>query len=47
MVVNVIEVLEEAEWAEEETSSTDLVGGYDSDDEDFYRSLPATESFTN
>jgi len=46
MVANVVEVLEEAEGAEEETSSTDLVGGYDSDDEDFYRSLPATKSFT-
>ena len=46
-MANVVEVLEEAEWAEEELSSTDLAGGYESDDEDFYRSLPATESFTN
>jgi len=47
MVANVVKVLEEAEWAEEEISSTDLAGGYDFDDEDFYCSLPATESFTN
>jgi len=47
IVANVVEVLEEADWAEEEISSPELVGGYDSDDEDYYRSLPAAESFTN
>ena len=47
VVANVVEVLEEAEWAEEELSSTDLAGGYESDDEDFYHSLPAAESFAN
>ena len=47
MVANVVEVLEEAELEEEEDSYSDLVGGYDSDDEDYYRSLPTAESSTN
>lgn len=47
MVVNIVEVLEEAEWAEEDVSLTELAGGYNSDDEDFYCTLPSTESFSN
>ena len=47
VVANVVEVLEEAELEEEEGSYSDLVGGYDSDDEDYYRSLPTAESSTN
>jgi len=47
VVVNIIEVLEETEWVDKEISSTGLAGGYESDDEDFYHSLPAAESFTN
>jgi hypothetical protein len=47
VVANVVEVLEEAEWVEEEISSSELTGGYDSDDEEYYQSLPAAESFTN
>jgi len=47
VVANVVEVLEETDWAEEEISSPELAGGYDSDDEDYYRSLPEAESFTN
>ena len=46
VVANIVEVLEETEW-EEDVASSDLTGGYDSDDEDFYRSLPAVESSTN
>ena len=47
VVANIVEVLKEADWAEEEILSPELVGGYDSDDEDYYRSLPAAESFMN
>ena len=47
VVANVVEVLEEAEWAEEDESGSDLAGGYESDDEEFYRSLPMAESSTN
>jgi len=47
VVANVVKVLEEAKWVEEEISSSELTGGYDSDDEDYYQSLPAAESFTN
>jgi len=47
VVTNIIEVLEEAKWMEEEISSLELTGGYDSDDEEYYQSLPATESFMN
>jgi len=47
VVANIVEVLEETDWAEEEISSLELAGGYDSDDEDYYRSLPEAESFTN
>ena len=46
VVANVVEVLEEEEWAEDEDPSN-LLGGYESDDEDFFHSLPTTESFTN
>ena len=47
MVVNVVEVLEEADWEEEGDSSSGLIGGYDSDDEEYYCSLPTAESSTN
>ena len=47
VVANVVEVLEEAEWVEEDESGSDLAGGYESDDEEFYRSLPMAESSTN
>ena len=47
VVANIVEVLEEADWTEEEISSSDLAGGYESDDEDYYRTLPAAESSTN
>ena len=47
VVANVVEVLEDTEWEEEEGSTSDLIGGYDSDDEDYYRSLPTAESSTN
>ena len=46
VVANVVEVLEEEEWTEDENASN-LTGGYESDDEDFFHSLPTTESFTN
>ena len=47
VVANIVEVLKEADWTEKEISSTDLAGGYESDDEDYYRTLPAAESSTN
>jgi len=47
VVVNIVEVLEEADWAEEEILSLELIGGYDSDSEEYYCSLPEAESFTN
>ena len=47
VVANVVEVLEETEWAEDDASTSDLAGGYESDDEEFYRSLPTAESSTN
>ena len=47
MVANVVEVLEEVEWEEEEVSSYSLAEGYESDDEEYYRSLPKAESSTN
>jgi len=40
-------VLKETEWVEEDASTSDLTGGYELDDEEFYRSLPAAESSTN
>ena len=46
VVANVVEVLEEAEWEGEELTSQ-LAEGYDSDDEDYYRSLPYADSSTN
>ena len=47
VVASAVEVLEEVDWSEEEITVSELAGGYESDDEDFYCSLPATESFTN
>jgi len=47
IVANIVEVLEETEWAEEEISSPELTGGYESDNEDYFHSLPAAESYTN
>ena len=47
VVANIVEVLEEAEWDEENATLTELAGGYDSDDEDFYNTLPTAESFSN
>jgi len=47
VVANIVEVLEETEWAEEEISFPELTGGYESDDEDYFHSLPAAESYTN
>ena len=47
VVANVVEVLEETEWTEGDASTSDLAGGYESDDEEFYRSLPVAESSTN
>jgi len=47
VVANIVEVLKETEWAEEDASTSYLAGGYESDDEEFYRSLPAAESSTN
>jgi len=47
IVANVVEVLKEAEWEEEEVSSSSLAEGYESDNEDYYRSLPKAESSTN
>ena len=47
VVASVVEVLEDADWSDEEVSVSELAGGYESNDEDFYRSLPSTESFTN
>ena len=47
MVANVVEVLEEVEWEEEEVSLSSLAKGYESDDEEYYRSLPKAESSTN
>jgi len=45
VVANVVEVLEEAEWGEEITS--ELTGGYDSDNEEYYQSLPIADSSTS
>jgi len=42
VVANVVEVLEEADWEEEELTS-ELVGGYNSDDEEFYQSLSVAD----
>jgi len=42
VVANVVEVLKEADWEEEELTS-ELVGGYNSDDEEFYQSLPVAD----
>jgi len=47
IVANVMEVLKETDWVEEEILSTELVGGYESDDEEYFHSLPEAESFTN
>ena len=47
VVASIVEVLEDAEWSEDENEVSELAGGYDSNDEEFYRSLPAAESFTN
>lgn len=47
VVANVVEVLEEVEWEEEEVSSSSLAQGYESDDKEYYRSLPKAESSTN
>ena len=47
VVASVVEVLKDADWSDEEVSVSELAGGYESDDEDFYCSLPSTESFTN
>jgi len=46
-VANIVEVLEETDWVEEEVLSTQLVGGHESDDEEYFHSLPKAESFTN
>ena len=46
VVASVVEVLEEAEWDEEEFTP-ELVGGYDSDDEEYFRSLPVADSSTS
>ena len=46
VVTNIVEVLEEAEWEEENTS--ELIGGTDSDDdEDYFNSLPVAEISTS
>jgi len=45
VVANVVEVLEEMDVDEE--IATELIGGYESDDEEFYQSLPVTDTFTN
>jgi len=47
VVANIVEVLEETDSTEEEILSSELAGGYESDDEDFYHSLPTAESSTN
>ena len=47
IVANVVEVLEEADFVEEEDSPSYLAEGYESDDEDYYHSLPIAESSTN
>jgi len=47
VVANIVEALEEVDLPEEDTVSSDLTGGYDSDDKDYYHSLPEAESFTN
>ena len=46
VVANVVEALEEVEWEEDELMS-ELAGGYDSDDEEYYHSLPAADISTN
>ena len=46
VVANIVEALEEVEWGEEELTF-ELVGGYDSDDEEYYHSLPATDISSN
>ena len=46
VVANVVEVLEEVEWEGKELTSQ-LAEGYDSDDEEYYRSLPYANSSTN
>jgi len=46
VVANIVEVLEEAEWDEENTS--ELIGGIDSDDdEDYFNSLPVADISTS
>ena len=47
VVASIVEVLEDVEWDEENAMQTELAGGYDSDDEDFYNTLPTAESFSN
>jgi len=47
VVVSIVKVLEDANSAEEDIITSDLTGGYELDNEDFYHSLPAAESFTN
>jgi len=45
VVANVVEVLEEVDWDEE--LMTELTGGYESDDEEYFRSLPVTDISMN
>jgi len=47
VVANIVEVLEETELPEEYVTSSDLASGYESDNEDYYHSLPEAESLTN
>jgi len=47
VVANIVQVLEETELPEEDVMLSELAGGYESDDEDYFCSLPETESFTN
>ena len=45
VVANMVEALDEADWDEEIT--TELAGGYDSDDEEYFRSLPVADTSAN
>jgi len=45
IIANVVEVLEDADWEEEFTS--ELAGGYESDDEEYHQTLPTADSSTN
>jgi len=45
MVANVVEVLEEVDW--DEGLTMELAEGYESDDEEYFRSLPIADTSTN